>query len=51
MSRKTVDADTLREWLARGAPVAILDVRHLDEQAEWTIPGSVNFDASRCAAG
>lgn len=51
MSRKTIDADTLRVWLTRGAPVTVLDPRHVDEHAEWSVPGNVNFDANRCAAG
>jgi glyoxylase-like metal-dependent hydrolase (beta-lactamase superfamily II) len=45
MNGRSIDAKTLREWLERGEPVTVLDVRHMDEHAEWSVPGSVNFDA------
>ena len=44
MSRESVEARTLREWLERGERVTVVDVRHAEEHAEWAIPGSVNFD-------
>jgi glyoxylase-like metal-dependent hydrolase (beta-lactamase superfamily II)/rhodanese-related sulfurtransferase len=45
MNRESVDAMTLREWLEKGEKVTVVDVRHAEEHAEWSIPGSVNFDA------
>jgi glyoxylase-like metal-dependent hydrolase (beta-lactamase superfamily II) len=45
VSRESVDARTLREWLERGERVMVVDVRHAEEHAEWSIPRSVNFDA------
>jgi len=45
MGRESVDAKTLREWLERGERVTVVDVRHAEEHAEWSVPGSVNFDA------
>ena len=45
MNGRSIDAKTLREWLERGEPVTVLDVRHAEEHAEWSVPGSVNFDA------
>lgn len=40
-----VDVVGLRELLDRGAPVTILDVRPATERAEWSIPGSLHWDA------
>jgi rhodanese-related sulfurtransferase len=40
-----VDAMTLRDMLERGERVAVVDVRKGEDHAEWSIPGSVNFDA------
>jgi rhodanese-related sulfurtransferase len=45
VSRQSVDARTLRDWLEGGERVTVVDVRHPDEHAEWSVPGSVNFDA------
>jgi glyoxylase-like metal-dependent hydrolase (beta-lactamase superfamily II)/rhodanese-related sulfurtransferase len=45
MNRESVDAKTLREWLEKGEKVTVVDVRRSEEHAEWSIPGSVNFDA------
>ena len=45
MQRESIDAKTLREWLDRGRPVTVLDVRHAEDHDEWSVPGSVNFDA------
>jgi rhodanese-related sulfurtransferase len=36
----SIDADTLRTWLAEGKPVTVLDVRPVNERSEWAIPGS-----------
>ena len=44
-TRTDIDAGTLRDKLERGEPVAVLDVRKADQRAEWSIPGSVHFDA------
>jgi glyoxylase-like metal-dependent hydrolase (beta-lactamase superfamily II)/rhodanese-related sulfurtransferase len=52
MDRKSVDAKTLREWLEGGEKVTVVDVRHAEEHAEWSVPGSVNLDAyDRLKAG
>jgi rhodanese-related sulfurtransferase len=40
-----VDAMTLRDMLERGERVTVVDVRKGEDHAEWSIPGSVNFDA------
>ena len=45
MNHKTINTKTLREMLERGEPVTVLDVRTGEERAEWSIPGSVHFDA------
>jgi len=45
MTRTSIDLESLREMLERGAPVTVLDVRPEDQRAEWRIPGSVHFDA------
>lgn len=42
---KTIDTNTLCNWLEIGQPVSILDVRPLAERMEWYIPGSIHFDA------
>lgn len=44
MHRESIDAKTLREWLERDDPVIVVDVRHAEDHAEWSIPGSVSFD-------
>ncbi len=52
MDRESVDAKTLREWLEGGEEVTVVDVRHAEEHAEWSVPGSVNLDAyDRLKAG
>ena len=52
MDREDVDAKTLREWLARGEEVTVVDVRRAEDHAEWSVPGSVNLDAyDRLKAG
>ena len=40
-----IDAKTLRDMLERGEQVTVVDVRKGADYAEWSIPGSVNFDA------
>jgi rhodanese-related sulfurtransferase len=40
-----IDATTLRDMLERGERVAVVDVRKGDDHAEWSITGSLNFDA------
>jgi rhodanese-related sulfurtransferase len=40
-----IDATTLRDMLERGERVTVLDVRKGEDHAEWSIPGSVHFDA------
>jgi glyoxylase-like metal-dependent hydrolase (beta-lactamase superfamily II) len=42
---KRIDVQTLRNWLDRGKPVTVVDVRSADARAEWSIPGSVHVDA------
>ncbi|MEO8971214.1 MAG: rhodanese-like domain-containing protein, partial [Ktedonobacteraceae bacterium] len=41
----TITVEMLREWLAEGRSVTILDVRPAAERAEWSIPGSLHVDA------
>ncbi len=45
MTENTLDVETLRDWLDRRRLITVLDVRPLDERAEWFIPGSVHVDA------
>lgn len=45
MSSTSIDVESLREMLERGEPVTVLDVRPAEQRAEWSIPGSVHFDA------
>jgi rhodanese-related sulfurtransferase len=45
VGRESIDAKTLREWLEKRKPVTVVDVHHAEEHAEWSVPGSVNFDA------
>jgi rhodanese-related sulfurtransferase len=40
-----IGASTLRDMLERGERVMVVDVRKGEEHAEWSIPGSVHFDA------
>jgi glyoxylase-like metal-dependent hydrolase (beta-lactamase superfamily II)/rhodanese-related sulfurtransferase len=42
-----IDAETLREWLAEGKPVTVVDVRSFEDRAQWSIPGSIHVDAYR----
>ena len=43
--RTAVDVETLRGWLERREDVTVLDVRNSEDRTEWSIPGSVHFDA------
>src|SRR5215207_1254674 len=45
MTEVNIDARTLREMLELGEPVMVVDVRKGEDRAEWSIPGSVHFDA------
>ena len=45
MTEGNMDATALRDMLERGERVTIVDVRKGEDHAEWSIPGSVNFDA------
>ena len=45
MTEVNIDATTLRDMLERGERVAVVDVRKGEDHAEWSIPGSLNFDA------
>lgn len=49
---KTIDPAELKDWLAQGRPVHLLDVRPDDERGEWMIPGSIHYNAyERLKAG
>lgn len=45
VARSSINTEALRQMLDRGKPVTVLDIRHYDEHAEWSISGSINFDA------
>ena len=45
MTKGNIDVTTLRVMLERGERVAVVDVRRGEDRAEWSIPGSMNFDA------
>lgn len=42
---KEINTSTLSTWLATGKQVSILDIRPIQERAEWFIPGSIYFNA------
>jgi rhodanese-related sulfurtransferase len=41
----SIGATTLRDMLERGERVTVVDVRKRADHAEWSIPGSVHYDA------
>jgi rhodanese-related sulfurtransferase len=41
----SMGATTLRDMLERGERVTVVDVRKGEDRAEWSIPGSLHFDA------
>ncbi|HEY5778693.1 MAG TPA: MBL fold metallo-hydrolase [Terrimicrobiaceae bacterium] len=43
--KRSIDPKTLRRWLEEGRAVTVLDIRKAADRAEWSIPGSVHFDA------
>jgi rhodanese-related sulfurtransferase len=45
MTQDTISVETLRERLAQGQPITVLDIRQTNDRAEWFIPGSVHLDA------
>ena len=45
MTQGNIDAMTLRDMLERGERVTVMDIRKGEDHAEWSIPGSVHFDA------
>ncbi len=42
---KTINTNTLRNWLELGKPVNVLDIRPMSERLEWFIPQSLHFNA------
>lgn len=48
---ETIEADTLRQWLDEAREVVVLDVRPLDQRAEWAIPGSIHADVYHALKG
>jgi glyoxylase-like metal-dependent hydrolase (beta-lactamase superfamily II)/rhodanese-related sulfurtransferase len=41
---KTIDTQTLSDWLATDKKVSILDIRPLSERTEWHIPQSIHLN-------
>jgi rhodanese-related sulfurtransferase len=41
----SMGATTLRDMMERGERVTVVDVRKGEDHAEWSIPGSVHYDA------
>ena len=42
---KQIDAETLRLWLEEKRPVTVIDVRNVEDRAQWSIPGSLHINA------
>ena len=42
---KTINSETLRNWLEAGKPVSILDIRPIQERVESNIPQSIYLNA------
>jgi glyoxylase-like metal-dependent hydrolase (beta-lactamase superfamily II) len=42
---KTIETNTLRDWLESHQPVTVLDVRSDEDRAQWAIPGSLHINA------
>lgn len=42
---KTIDSNTLRQWLEANKPLSILDIRPIQERAEWYVPHSIYMNA------
>ncbi len=45
MTNGNIDATTLRDMLETGERVTVVDVRKGEDYGEWSIPGSVHYDA------
>jgi rhodanese-related sulfurtransferase len=45
VTEDNIGATTLRDMLERGERVTVVDIRKGEDHAEWSIPGSVHFDA------
>jgi rhodanese-related sulfurtransferase len=45
VTEDNIGATTLRDMLERGERVRVVDIRKGEDHAEWSIPGSVHFDA------
>jgi glyoxylase-like metal-dependent hydrolase (beta-lactamase superfamily II)/rhodanese-related sulfurtransferase len=44
MDQSTISVEQLRQMLAQGQPVTVLDVRPAMQRQEWAIPGSLHVD-------
>ncbi len=42
---KSIDTETLRQWLASGKAVTVLDIRTEEDRAQWSIPRSIHIAA------
>lgn len=45
MTQMTTTVEALRDRLAQGDPITVLDIRKTADRAEWAIPGSLHVDA------